>query len=179
MAPDRRVGARGLSDASIAGGCAYWPILCPARQESWRPPWPAWPRAGKTGGGGRRAGQVGRGGDLPPDGWSGCPSDLADVVTGAKGAGRARCLVAVARPVTRLVIGSGGMTMAPSLSAAIFGAPGFDDGGADHPSPAASDRSCRYAGLSRGECGAAVRQECELAVRTAASPAVAHQLAAR
>ena len=91
----------------------------------------------------------------------------------------ARCLVAVARPVTRLVIGSGGMTMAPSLSAAIFGAPGFDDGGADHPSPAASDRSCRYAGLSRGECGAAVRQERELAVRTAASPAVAHQLAAR
>jgi hypothetical protein len=63
---------------------------------------------------------------------------------------RARCLVAVARPVTRLVIGSGGMTMTPSLSAAIPGPPGFDDGGADHLSPAASNRSCRYAGVALG-----------------------------
>ena len=107
------------------------------------------------------------------------PGDFADVVTGAKGAGRAGYLVAVVRPAMRLVIGSGGMTMAPSLSAAIFGPSGFGDAGADHPFPAASDRSCRYAGLSRGECGAAVRQECEPAVRTAASPTVVHQLAAR
>jgi len=179
MAPDRRVGARGLSDASIAGG-AHIGQFCarPGGRVGGHLGRPG-RRAGKTGCGGRRAGQVGRGGDLPPDGWSGCPSDLADVVTGAKGAGRAGYLVAVVRPAMRLVIGSGGMTMAPSLSAAIFGPSGFGDAGADHPFPAASDRSCRYAGLSRGECGAAVRQERELAVRTAASPAVAHQLAAR
>jgi len=74
--------------------------------------------------------------------------DLADVVSGAKGVGRAGCLVAVARPATRSAIESGGITMAPLLSAATFERPGFGDGGADHPSAAASDRSSRYAGLS-------------------------------
>lgn len=72
-------------------------------------------------GGGRRAGQVGRGGDLPRT--VGVLSRVISLTRSLRprGLGRARCLVAVASPAMRLVIESDGVTMAPLRPAATFG----------------------------------------------------------